>query len=316
MKIGPWSVCVCFAIMVLANFLSQNRTFGGKDNKELSDTHPTYLSPDGLTFAIWSLIYLFELILVIVQVIEWSPSSKISVDMVFGRECRLTGLDVRQRLAFAFLSNAAWLPLFTNEYFFASFGVMAAYLGLLVSINLDINASTSGCALARFVFGTGISMNASWVLVAFFISILLCGGEVGWKDEHAVAGGVPVAIGGLMVVTCIAEARAVLECEMAWAFVTAWALRGIYRMQTVVNAERFPPVAMNASLACWAMWAANMVILCMTVGFIRWMVGNQLGCSNSVDLRRGKSVDLERGKLHMYKESFQAFVKSNELACR
>lgn len=87
-------------------------------------------------------------------------------------------------------------------------------------------------------------------------------------------------------------------------------------MQTVVDAERFPPVAMNASLACWAMWAANMVILCMTVGFFRWMVGNQLGCSKSVDLRRGKSVDLERGKLHMYKESLQAFVKSNELACR
>lgn len=282
MEVDSWSVCFCFAIMVLSNYLAQRKVFGGKDNKELSDTHPTYLSPDGLTFAIWGFIYLFELILIIAQVIEWSPDSKVSVEEVFSKKCTLTGLDVRQRLALAFLSNAAWLPFFNNEYFFVALGVMAVYLGLLVSINLDINASTSGFPLARFIFGTGISMNASWILVAFFLSILFCGGEVGWKDVHGVAGGVTTAIGGIMVVVGIACVRAVSECEMAWAFVAAWALRGIYRMQTIANAERFPPSAMNAALGSWAMWAAYVVIMSMTIGFARWMVD-----SPSVNLAGG-----------------------------
>jgi hypothetical protein len=34
---------------------------GGKTNKQISDENPTYLSPDGQTFAIWGIIYTLEL---------------------------------------------------------------------------------------------------------------------------------------------------------------------------------------------------------------------------------------------------------------
>ena len=44
------------------NVLASKKFFGGKDNKELSDENPTYLTPDGKTFAVWGMIYLLEMV--------------------------------------------------------------------------------------------------------------------------------------------------------------------------------------------------------------------------------------------------------------
>jgi len=268
MDLLPSFVCVSFVIMAASNYLAQKKYFGGKDNKELSDTHPTYVSPDGPTFAIWAFIYLFELVLVIVQFVGWSPDAKASCDTIFARQCPFTGLDVRQRLVFAFLVNAVWLPVFNNEAFFSACGIMAVYFGLLVSITLDLNAATANLPLARAVFGTGISMNASWILVALCVSIFFCGGELGWKDANGVAGSVFAATTVCILVCVFGCLRALLECEIAWAFVAAWALRGIYRMQTIENAERFPPTALSQSLASCALWTSRVVVVSMVVGVI------------------------------------------------
>jgi len=267
-NVSAWAVCASFALMVLSNYLATKKYFG-KDNKEISDSHPTYVSPDGFTFAIWGLIYLFELILVLAQLVGWSPDAKDSADMIFDRQCPLTGLDVRQRLVIAFLANAAWLPVFNTERFSAALGIMAVYFACLLSINLDLNAATVGFPMGRFIFGAGVAMNASWILVAFSLSIFFCAGEFGWKDRHGVAGTASAGTVVVMFVSFIGCARAVLECEMAWSFVAAWALRGIYRMQTVENVERFPSSAMSPTLASFALWASRAIDLSMLVG-VAW----------------------------------------------
>lgn len=268
MEFSSLAVCIAFVIMAASNYLAQKKFFGGKDNKELSDTHPTYVSPDGPTFAIWGFIYLFELLLVIVQFVGWSPDARLSCDAVFARRCPFTGLDVRERLVLAFLANAVWLPVFNNESFFGALSIMGVYFGLLISITLDLNAATAGVPLARMVFGTGVSMNASWILVALCVSIFFCGGELGWKDEHGVAGSVVSAAIVCILVCVVGCLRALFECEIAWAFVAAWALRGIYRMQTVEDAERFPPTGMSKSLASCAVWASRAVVASMVLGVI------------------------------------------------
>lgn len=261
-------VCASFVIMASSNYLAQKKFFGGKDNKELSDTHPTYLSPDGFTFAIWGMIYLLELIMIVAQAVGWSPEDKLSIEGIFRKRCMFTGLDVRQRLIIAFMANSLWLPLFNNECFFSALGVMAVYLCFLLSAHLDLLAATAGFPLSNIVFSSGVAMNASWILVAFLLSIFFCGGELGWKDKHGVAGSVSAAIVGALVVCSIGSARALLECDLSWAFVAAWALQGIYRMQTVEDAVRFPPTALNATLASVAMWAARLVVLAMLAGLV------------------------------------------------
>eukprot|EP00971_Amphidinium_carterae_P226840 4498892-Amphidinium_carterae.1 len=54
------------------------------------------------------------------------------------------------------------------------------------------------------------------------------------------------------LVWCVAVIACVillLQADPAWGFVAAWALRGIYRMQTIENIDRFPTVALNKQIA-------------------------------------------------------------------
>ena len=62
------SVVAAFGLMVVSNFLSTaTKLLNNTDNAQISRENPTYLSPDGATFSIWGLIYLFEAILVVYQ---------------------------------------------------------------------------------------------------------------------------------------------------------------------------------------------------------------------------------------------------------
>lgn len=241
-----------FAFMVTCNFLAQKKVFGGKDNKEISDAHPTYMSPDGKTFAIWGFVYLMEIVLVVAQAI---PSER--TEEVMGEVCPLTGLDVRARLALAFAANGVWLPVFNNERYWAGLVIMCVYYAFLLSTYYSLSVVTEG-VLEAVVFKSGVAMNTSWITVALAVSIFFCGGLAGWQDQHGVAGS-PLA-GQLVValVGVIAIDRA-LSPDLAWAFVGAWALRGIYRMQTVPDKDRFPISALSDSLGNFARYASALV---------------------------------------------------------
>lgn len=276
MEFSAIALVVAFIVMALSNYLANAKFFGGKDNKELSDSHPTYLSPDGFTFAIWGLIYMLELVMVIAQLFDWSPR----VDEIFG--LRVWGLDLRTRLIIAFLANSVWLPIFNNELFFCALGIMGVYLAFLLTATLDLSVAALGDPVSYLVFGSGLAMNTSWIVVAFSLSIFFCGGEVGWKDQHGVAGSVPAAIGVLFIVAAIGCARAFLQGELAWAFVTAWALRGIYRMQTVEDAVRFPPTALNATLASVAKYLCFVVVLAMAAGVVKALAFGKSGSNTAL----------------------------------
>eukprot|EP00441_Pelagodinium_beii_P031811 CAMPEP_0197644166 /NCGR_PEP_ID=MMETSP1338-20131121/17232_1 /TAXON_ID=43686 ORGANISM="Pelagodinium beii, Strain RCC1491" /NCGR_SAMPLE_ID=MMETSP1338 /ASSEMBLY_ACC=CAM_ASM_000754 /LENGTH=248 /DNA_ID=CAMNT_0043217511 /DNA_START=35 /DNA_END=777 /DNA_ORIENTATION=- len=235
--------------------------FGGKDNKQISDEHPTYVSPDGKTFAIWGMIYTMETITVIAQAF---PSDR--TEELMGRCCHLTGLDVRQRLVLAFLANGLWLPVFNNERFWAGLGIMAVYLAFLLSTYADLNVGTTEGAWERIAFTAGIAMNASWIVVAFAISIFFCSGLIGWQNEHGVAGSVPAAVAVILLVAGLGCQRAIVACDLAWAFVAAWALQGIFRMQTIPDRVRFPLSAMNSNLGTVAKASSLTVYAAMLLG--------------------------------------------------
>eukprot|EP00440_Ansanella_granifera_P021409 gb/GFBE01023240.1/.p1 GENE.gb/GFBE01023240.1/~~gb/GFBE01023240.1/.p1 ORF type:complete len:273 (+),score=61.75 gb/GFBE01023240.1/:1-819(+) len=250
-----------FGTMVASNVLASKKAFGGKDNKQISDEHPTFLSPDGKTFAIWGLIYMLETVLVVAQAFESERT-----EFLFGQRCPLTGLDVRERLVIAFLLNSIWLPVFNNEYFWTGLCIMAAYLAFLLAVYKDLNVESTEGVFERMAFAAGIAMNASWIVVAFSLSIFFCGGLVGWKDEHGVAGSIPAAVFVIVLVTLLACERAVFSCDLAWAFVAAWALQGIHRMQTVPDKVRFPLGSMSAALGNVAKVCSAVVVVAMFAG--------------------------------------------------
>jgi hypothetical protein len=239
---------LCFVIMTASNALTTMGYFGD-DNKKLSDENPTYVSPDGLTFAIWGIIYLFEACLVVAQLFPGDHEE------VFTRKCRVLQLDVRQRLTIAFLANAVWLPIFSARKWWLSQVVIVVYLAALVSLYADVNVRTVRGAYEQVFIAAPISLNLSWIVVATFLGLTVCARQSGWVDAHGVGGSVGWAV-GIALFVALAGIACACTGDVPYAFVAGWALRGIYRMQTIEDPVRFPPMAMNAQLATCAYWAS------------------------------------------------------------
>jgi hypothetical protein len=253
-------VLFCFVFMTACNALTSMGYFG-PDNKKLSDENPTYVSPDGLTFAIWGVIYLFELCLVLVQLFPGSHEE------IFTRRCPVTNLDVRQRLVIAFLTNAFWLPIFSARQWWPSQLVISVYLAALLSLYADVNVRSVSGAYEQVFVAAPISLNLSWIVVAFFLGLTVCSRQSGWADAHGVGGSVSWA---LVICVFVAVAGIASACtgDVAYPFVAGWALRGIYRMQTVEDPVRFPPAAMSGQLAACAYWASTAAWAAAAIAFL------------------------------------------------
>eukprot|EP00437_Effrenium_voratum_P001762 CAMPEP_0181418922 /NCGR_PEP_ID=MMETSP1110-20121109/11810_1 /TAXON_ID=174948 /ORGANISM="Symbiodinium sp., Strain CCMP421" /LENGTH=268 /DNA_ID=CAMNT_0023541927 /DNA_START=73 /DNA_END=880 /DNA_ORIENTATION=+ len=258
-------VVAAFAFMVACNVMATKKVFGGKDNKEVSDENPTYLTPDGKTFAVWGIIYLLETMLVFAQ---WSTTE--STEAVMAQTCPLTGLNVRERLILAFIANGIWLPIFLNELFWTSLGIMAAYFAFLVSIYTDVNMASTEGVFQHICLASGIAMNASWIVVALSVNTFVALGKLGWKDQHGVAGSTDLAAIMIAVVAAVACWRSVAICDLAWAFVAAWALKGISRMQSQPDAVRFPLDAMDKFLARVSEQRAVAASMLIAVGLVAY----------------------------------------------
>jgi len=133
--IAKIAVVAAYIIMVLSNALSATGFFGGSIG---SVSESTYVTPDGLTFSVWGLIYLLLFVLTVAQCCA-SPED----EMLLNRRDCLAGLSVRWRLVLAFVLNAFWLPTFSLYLFPLSLIIIVAYLKILVSILMDVNAKTT-----------------------------------------------------------------------------------------------------------------------------------------------------------------------------
>lgn len=268
-----FAVVGAFLFMALFNFLAQKKVFGGKDNKELSDQNPTFVTPDGFTFAIWGLIYMLEALLVFAQV-YWA-SDPVN-EQLMGQLCPLTGLDVRVRLVLAFAANGIWLPVFNNEWFGASLGIMAIYYSLLLGVYHSLSSASHNLTQA-VVYVSGISMNTSWITVAMVLSVFVCAGKAGWRDQHGVAGS-PLAAKAVVISVALVAIGCLWRClDLAWAFTAAWALRGIFRMQTIHDKVRFPIFSLDDSLGRLARTASYSVIGAMLVSACYFLQHDALG---------------------------------------
>lgn len=257
-------VVLAFCAMVVSNVLSTaTKVFNGTDNAQIARENPTYLSPDGATFSIWGFIYLFEALLVVYQLLPACAN----VPALAGH--------TRAWLSAAFLVNAAWLPIFSFHRWWLSFAVIVAYLGALLktyqSMHIDYG-SHQHKVHTKIVAFTGISLNTAWVVVATLLNFTIVSrnsgiivteiatgvnnatsGKVAGDTMVAVVGGnVDWAVLCVVLAASVALYRAARFADVPYAFVTAWALGGIYRMQTYAQNADFPTDGKSEDLARWA----------------------------------------------------------------
>lgn len=101
-KLRQFLVVLSVVTMIVMNYLSNARAFGGLTNGEVSDKYHTLITPAGYAFAIWGIIFLGLLAFAIYQAL---PSQRTNPRF------RAVGWWVVLNT----LCNAIWSPLFNNE---------------------------------------------------------------------------------------------------------------------------------------------------------------------------------------------------------
>ncbi|CAE8631358.1 unnamed protein product [Polarella glacialis] len=222
---GLKRLIAAFVVMAVTNGLAGTGGYGfPKNNAELSDLNPTYLTPDGLTFAVWGIIYLLQLLALLEAVANKAGF------YVPRRE------QVLSYLTLAFLLNSAWLVVFAHELYGLSLLVMVGYLLALLGAYTDLDPCDTDLFLPA-----AVSVNLAWVCVATCLNGLITAARFGLGGAPLrPAGEALAAVAGTQNLACAAAggltllALHVLRGERRdWPFAAtlAWALWGISRGQ-------------------------------------------------------------------------------------
>merc|ERR1719486_272067 len=213
-----WSLAVLasFIAQVIMNVLAgeQFGSFGGASNSQLSKEQPTFVTPDGMTFSVWGMIYLFQALFCVYQVIPCFQNSHAGISRA------------RFWVAALYLGNCLWLPVFSNRlYWLALMLMLVMDLSLVMIYRMmminygavdrtqdpdmlfpstvleDVEQTRSrhgntenlpGAMLhawpVKLMCFTGFSTNASWLAVASMVNLLIATGNSGWHQPFTVPG--------------------------------------------------------------------------------------------------------------------------------
>jgi translocator protein len=206
---------VAFVAVLAVNVLSNALPLNGRTAGEISDSLPSFFTPAGYTFSIWSVIYLGLLGFAVYQAL---PAGRARP---FQRQ--IGWLFVASSLA-----NIAWLFAWHYGYYALSVLFMGALLLILIAIYLRLNIGRPNPALPpadRLLVQAPFSLYLGWITVATIANVASVAPYLGWdgfgipgQTWSAVMMGVAAAVAGLLLIN---------RRNLAYAAVLIWALFGI-----------------------------------------------------------------------------------------
>jgi hypothetical protein len=203
------SVILALAVNALAVLLPLN----GQDTSEISDRLPTYFTPAGYVFSIWSVIFIGWIAFAIYQAL---PAQR--------ENPRLRNLGYLFALSNIF--NAAWLFCWHYNYFGLSVLVMLILLGLLIASYLALNvAKTSVEGIEKWVVDIPFSIYLGWISVAMIANIATWLVSIQW-DGFDIAPQVWAVI-MIAVAAVLGILMTFTRRDSGYVFVLAWAFAGI-----------------------------------------------------------------------------------------
>lgn len=238
-----WANIAAFILTLIVNGLSNTTFIGGKTTAEVSNNHPTLITPAGYVFAIWGVIYVLLAVYLVYQAL---PSQK--------------SKPFQKQISYLFILssifNVMWLFLWQNEFLSISVGVIFAFLASLITIYLRLHIGRSNASLnEKLCVHLPFSVYLGWVTIATIANISVALAASGWDGF-----GLSMqtwAITVLAVALLIDLAVIVTRRDIGFSLVFFWALAGI-----AVHQTSYPNVALTAEIAI----AIIAVVLAATVG--------------------------------------------------
>ena len=218
-KFAQIAVVVAFVFTLVMNTLAVALPLFGRSTKAISDSFPSFFTPAGYVFAIWSVLYLSQLVFVVYQALPAQATNPRiqAVRIPFGAACVFNGVWI-----------IAWHGLVVPL-------SMVLMLGLLLSLivaytQLEIGLKPDSSPNERWLVRLPFSLYLGWITVATVanaVSLLLDLGWNGWGISGEVWAAVLVLVASSFGIGFSFGRR-----DIGYNLVLLWAFGGIYVAQS------------------------------------------------------------------------------------
>ena len=207
-----WIVLLAALAMPVVSWFSQSGAFG-PTNGAISDRYPTLLVAAGYAFAIWGVIFLWDVIFGLWQLRRRRPD--------------LPG--VRGWAAAGFALTAAWMPVFSNQWFLPALAIIWAALVCLLMAAVRA-APTDATAGQRAWAAYPLALHAGWLTMAAFLNTAQVIVAYQWLPTGDMFGWSVVLLALATLLAWAMNQR--LRGHFAYPAAVVWALVGVYVKQS------------------------------------------------------------------------------------
>lgn len=243
-------------ITILINTLAVILPLNGNTTQALSDKWENLFVPAGITFSIWSIIYILWIVFTIYQARDFFKKEEI--DMPFLQ--KISVLFIVSNIA-----NSAWIFLWHYEYVGLSVLMIIILLLSLLAIYSRLNIGHSiGSMVEKICVQVPFSVYLGWITVATIANITAFLVSVNW-DGFGISPLnwtiIIIAVGTLLTILML-----VLRKDIAFSLVVLWAFFGIWMKRTTL-----PNTAIDENVATTAIIA----MILISIGLLA-IIGYQL----------------------------------------
>ncbi len=209
-----------FLVTIAINWAAVSIPLNGKSTKQLSDQYPNLFTPAGLTFSVWSVIYLSLALFIVYQLKGlFSQEPYPYVQQVVSR--------MKGWLIAVNLLNASWIITWHYEYVAVSVLIMLALLvSLLVLLRKMYEVSSVETTWwQRFVVRTPFGLYSGWISIATIANVTAWLVDINWNQfglSQELWTVLMIIVGTIMAQIVLFTYRSV-----AYGLVVIWALIGI-----------------------------------------------------------------------------------------
>lgn len=215
-KSRKWLVTLFYFVMIGTNAAAVLLPINGVTTQEVSDTYKNLFAPAGVTFSIWSVIYLFLAGYVIFQ---WQKSDNKSILADESKNRLLSNIFILSSIL-----NSIWLVLW--QYFLIDFSVIVMLLLLISLIYVNQLLAKAKLTIKDYIFvRLPFSIYFGWITIATIANItaFLVAKNIAFLQNNQSNWTIVILIIGVIII----GVTIIKNRDIAYGIATIWAYAGI-----------------------------------------------------------------------------------------